>query len=63
MRIWPGDEPDLVCADHAADSQRVAEAMGFHCHCDPAGYKMSEIPPDELPMCCYTRDLSQTVVI
>jgi hypothetical protein len=26
-RYWPGSDPDLVCVEHAEDSQRIAQSQ------------------------------------
>lgn len=28
-RFWPGQEPDFVCVDHAVDTVKVGEAIGY----------------------------------
>ena len=28
--FWPGREPTMICLDHAAKAQRIADAMGFY---------------------------------
>ena len=60
-RYWPGNDPDLICIEHAEDSKRVADAMGFHLVLEPIGYKVGELIPEELPTCCCTPGFSQTI--
>ncbi len=65
-RFWPGKEPDIVCADHAMDSQKVAEAMGFPLTLVPISYRASYRagePPPEFPTCCCSKGFSQTIEI
>lgn len=62
-RFWPGEKPDLVCIDHAQDSERIASAMGFHLHLEPVGYSMAGPIPDELPTCFCSKGFSQTVEV
>ena len=28
-RFWPGQEPDFVCLDHAVDTAKIGEAIGY----------------------------------
>lgn len=60
-RFWIGEKPDLVCVDHARDSERIANAMGFHIHLEPIGYSMLQPIPGEFPKCCCSSGFSQTV--
>jgi hypothetical protein len=62
-RFWPGSEPDLICVDHAEDSERIADAMGFHLHMEPIGYSASAGVPAAFPTCCCSKGFSQTVSI
>jgi len=60
-RFWPGNEPDLVCVDHAQDSEKIAAAMGFSVHLEPIGYPAGGPIPTEFPTCCCDKGFSQTV--
>ena len=53
-RYWPGNPPDLICLEHAQDSKRIAEAMGFVLILEPIGY-----PAGEIPTCCCSEGFSQ----
>lgn len=61
-RFWPGREPDLVCASHAADSEKIAEAVGFHLHFEPVVYSVDHAPGD-FPRCVCSKGFSQEVII
>lgn len=58
-RYWPGNEPDLVCIEHAQDSKRIADAMGFHITLEPN--TSFEVVDGEFPTCCCTAEFSQEV--
>ena len=62
-RCWPGKDPDMVCIEHAEDSKRIADAMGFHIDFEPIGYSVSDPIPDEFPTCCCSAGFSQKVSI
>lgn len=61
-RYWPGSEPDLVCVDHAMDSERIAKAMGFTLRLEPVGYSVGSLPA-EFPTCCCSKGFSQTIEV
>ncbi len=50
-RYWPGEEPDIVCVEHAEDSRKIANAMGFPLVMEPIGYGVSDPVPAEFPEC------------
>lgn len=56
-RFWPGEEPDCVCAAHAEDSKRIADAMGFYLPLQPLDHD------DQTLTCCCSKGFSQTVVL
>lgn len=58
-RHWPGSDPDLVCIEHADDSKRVADAMGFRLLLEPISYKPEDTIHNEAPTCCCTAGFSQ----
>lgn len=58
-RYWLGHEPDLVCIEHAEDSKRIADAMGFHLILEPKGFNVDE----EVPTCSCSAGFSQKVSI
>lgn len=58
-RFWPGREPDKICVEHAQNSKRVADAMGFHVHFEPIGYSVGEPVPEDFPTCCCLKGFSQ----
>jgi hypothetical protein len=64
IRYWPGNKPDLICIEHAEDSKKIADAMGFFLHLEPVGYSlvsaMTEFP---FRRCCCSKGFSQTVTI
>ena len=60
-RHWPGKQPDLVCVDHAQDSEKVADAMGFSVTLEPIGYRVGEMPEEFV--CCCSKGFSQSVTI
>lgn len=51
-RFWPGESPDLICVDHAQDSERIAEAIGFKLHLEPISYPVAGPIVTEFPTCC-----------
>lgn len=57
-RYWPGRNPDLVCVEHAQDSERISLAMGFHLRLEPIGYNASNPPPQEFPKCYCSKGFS-----
>ena len=60
-RFWPGREPDLICIDHATDSKKISEVMGFYLHFEPISYGSSDVFPNEPPMCACSAGFSQRV--
>mgnify|MGYP001567169029 CR=1 FL=1 len=60
-RFWPGREPDAVCVEHAQDSNRIANAMGFSLRLEPLGYSVGSPLPTDFPRCCCSRGFSQTI--
>ena len=60
-RFWPGREPDAVCIEHAQDSKRIADAMGFPLRLEPIGYSVGSPMPEQFPMCCCSKGFSQTI--
>ena len=62
-RYWPGSNPDLICVDHAEDSKRIADAMGFPLVLEPIGYSATGGIPDEIPPCCCDAGYSQKITI
>ena len=62
-RFWPGKEPDLVCFDHAHDTQQIAKAMGIYIYLEPILYPVGEPIVTEFPTCCCSKGFSQTIVI
>lgn len=62
-RFWPGRGPDLVCMEHAQDSQRVANAMGFSLFLEPIAYQAGGPIVLDFPPCCCTAGFSETVHI
>lgn len=53
-RYWPGQEPDLICIEHAMDSKRISEAMGFHLVLEPFGQRVGDEIIEPWPTCaCY----------
>jgi len=61
-RYWPGNDPDLVCTDHADDSKRIADAMGFPIVLEPIGYSVSDVS-GEFMTCCCSAGFSQKVSV
>lgn len=62
-RYWPGKHPDLVCIEHAEDSKRVADVMGFYLVLEPSSFAVGDEIPDEMPICCCSVRSSQKVSI
>ena len=58
-RFWPGEKPDLLCVDHAQDSEKVASVIGVYVHMEPIGYSLGQIV-EEFPRCCCSKGFSQT---
>ena len=48
-RFWPGKSPDLVCVEHAQDSERIAQAMSFHIRLEPIGYSAAGPVVEDFP--------------
>ena len=62
-RSWPGREPDLVCIDHATDTQKIADVMGFYVLMEPLAYNLPGPLPDMFPLCSCSAGFSQKVEI
>jgi len=49
--FWPGKEPDLVCVEHAHQSEGIASHMGFRLHLEPIDIRTIVI--NEFQTCCW----------
>ncbi len=60
-RYWPGREPDRVCIEHAEDSKRIADAIGFYLVLEPLSYDVNATITDEILTCCCSPGFSQKI--